>query len=396
MAHNTREPGRRAASFLPSVPGSGRLRCRLGLLAAAASVLLASACGQATDQLALSPVPLPLHQAAQKAGGSHAVGHAVGRKHGKAGPASPAGSSPDASAASGVRGGALFGGTAQLATQEPKLGRKLAIVRVYYLIGQTFHNPKILSQGSTLLVSLDSSGASYTSIAAGHEDRAILSFMRAVNSAAYKYHLGAIYFSFEHEPENRWHLGLGSGAQFVAAWDHVHRLAASAHLDWNDGGRLHWVLIMMHQSYAAGGAAGRYWPGSSEVDVVAADGYNSYACKMARAHLPLTTVGVEAVTPASDFSPVLGFARAHGGLPVFVAEWGSDSTPAGIQATFIREMASYVAANPAIAGALYWDLAGVHHHGAGCSYIVDNHPASLAALAAMGHSPGMQGTVTPA
>jgi hypothetical protein len=291
----------------------------------------------------------------------------------------------------------LFGGTAQLVAQEPRLGRKLAIVRVYYRIGETFHNPKILAAGTTLLVSLDSSGASYASIAAGRDDGDILSFMRAVNSAAYEYRLGAIYFSFEHEPENPQHVGFGSGPQFVAAWDHVHQLAASAHLDWNDGGRLHWVLIMMHQSYAPGGAASRYWPGRSEVDVVAADGYNSYACKMARAHLPLTTVGVDAVTPSSVFGPVLGFAQAHGGLPVFAAEWGSDAVPAGIQAAFIREMASFVAANPAVVGALYWDLAGVHHQGPDdCSYIVDNHPTSLAALVAMGHMPGMQGSVVPA
>src|SRR5262249_17712535 len=59
---------------------------------------------------------------------------------------------------SGISGGALFGGTMPLLAQQGHLGRKLAIVRVYYMIGQKFNIPKVdrvMAAGTTVLASLD-------------------------------------------------------------------------------------------------------------------------------------------------------------------------------------------------------------------------------------------------
>ena len=283
----------------------------------------------------------------------------------------------------GVMGSsALFGGTGTLVQQEPKLGRMLAIVRVYDHIGQPFPGPvnsRLMARGSTLLVSMDSTGTSFAAIAAGHQDAAIRTFLESVNQAAVSYHLAAIYICFEHEPDSPQHRVLGSPAEFAQAWDHVHSIAASAHLDWNDGGRLHWVFIMIHSTYAHQWAD-RYWPGNGEVDVVAVDGYNSSTCG--------NSVQPAIVTPDWLFDPTLRYAVAHGGLPVFISEWGSDTSPAGVQSAFIRRMQSYVAAHSVIRAALYWD-----YYGPRCNYIVDNQPASLAALAAMGHSTALQGRV---
>lgn len=309
--------------------------------------------------------------------------------------ASPSASSTPG-AESGVTGSsALFGGDGQLVPQEGKLGRTLAIVRVYYFIGQAFpgYSSRFMAAGSTLLVSMDSSGPSYASIAAGDQDGPIRTFLASVNHAAYQYHLGAIYICFEHEPDNVHHASLGNAADFVRAWDHIHQIAVSAHLNWNDGGRLHWVFIMLHQAYLPNSGATSYWPGSGEVDVVAADGYNSYACKMERAHQPVTTAGAESVTPASVFDPVVSFAAAHGRLPVFVAEWGGATAPAGIQAWFIREMQSYLTATPVIRAAMYWDSTGLPQQGVTCNYNLDNNPTSLSALATLGHTAMMQGSV---
>ena len=79
---------------------------------------------------------------------------------------------------------------------------------------------------------------------------------------------------------------------------------------------------------------------------------------------------------------MLTFARTHGGLPVFIAEWGSAFYPGapGWQATFIPLMQAYVLANPSIAGVLYWDQRGNF----ACHFAVNGHPQSVAALAAMG------------
>jgi len=281
-----------------------------------------------------------------------------------------------------VLGSAMFGGNAGLIKDEPALGRKLAIVRAYYRIGDAFPPDSYaqhLTAGSTLLVSLDSDGTSYASIAAGNKDGAILSFLRSVNRVAYRYHVRAIYVSFEHEPDSPQHHALGSPAGFVRAWDHVHRLAASAHLNWANGGRLHWALILIHSSI--GRAWGNsFWPGAGEVDVFGVDGYNSYPCRASNQN--------RMQTPAGLFNPALSFASSHGGLPVFIPEWGSSSAAPTMQARFIQQMHSYVTGHRRIKAALYWDDGG-----SSCGYRVDGHPAALSALRAMGQSAAMQGRV---
>jgi hypothetical protein len=316
-------------------------------------------------------------------------------------------------ARSGVLGGALFGGDLPLVPETGRLGRRLAIVRAYFSFGEQFPNAKVraaMQAGSTALASLDSvpskGEGSYASIAAGQHDATIMRFLQQMERAAVSYHLGAIYFSFEHEANSPNHLVLGTPAQFVQAWDHVHALAASAHLLWNQGGRLHFVLILTNMAYAPlaarprwavrMGQASSYFPGQNEVDIVAADGYNHGGCK--RAGPGAATGGVPAgsptLTPGDLFDPVVSFARSQGGLPVFIAEWGSQVyAGSSEQAVFITQMGAFVPANHEIAGVLYWNSHSAQNPG--CSSSLDNQPASLAALAAMGHSPGLQGHLVP-
>lgn len=301
---------------------------------------------------------------------------------------------------SGVTDGALFGGNGPLTKVAGRLGRRLAIVRDYYRIGESFPTPQdqqLMASGSTLVVSLDSvpghGGPNYAAIAAGRADGAISSFLRSVNRAAVRHHLGAIYISFEHEANNPAHAVLGSSAQFVQAWDHIHRLAQSEHLNWNDGGRLHWVLILMHMAYfrntprtgyTAGGARA-FFPGPREVDILAADGYNHEGC--------MQGTRAKGVTPEELFDPLLSFAHSHGGLPVFITEWGSQAGyAASEQPAFIGEMRAFVSANHEIAAALYFDWRSSQVHR--CTSIINNLPASLSAMAAMGHSAGLQGHLT--
>jgi hypothetical protein len=227
-------------------------------------------------------------------------------------------------------------------------------------------------------------GPSYASIAAGREDGTIRAFLNSVEQAAVKYRLRAIYVTFEHEANNTSkHAALGSPAEFIRAWDHVHQLAVDAHLDWNQGGRLHWVLILTHFGYINGSAAS-YWPGAGEVDIIGADGYNTGGCRH-----PGRGGQDPPVSPASLFSDVVSFAVAHGRMPVFIAEWGSVAYPApSVRVSFIRQMQAFVDANPLIAAAMYWDSQVPH-----CNYEINNSSSSLAALASMGHAPNMQGQV---
>jgi hypothetical protein len=313
-------------------------------------------------------------------------------------PAAQAGAVPlpprQGAATSGVTGGALFGGTVPLLAEQGPLGRKLAIVRVYYMIGKKFNIPKIdkaMAAGTTVLASLDvphSQGITYASIAAGRQDKQISAWLTEAEQEAVAHHVPAVYVSFEHEANNPPNHVLGTPAQFQAAWRHMHSLAAKAHLNAGTGGRLRWALILMHMAYfpasqrpkwsLRAGFAKDYFPGVANVDVIAADGYNRGGCRLHRTTSPTKP----SVTPGSLFDPVLAFARTHGGKPVFIAEWASaaySDVPAW-QANFIGQMKAYVLSHPTIAAVMYWDDIGFN----GCKFAVTGQPQSVTALAAMG------------
>jgi len=296
----------------------------------------------------------------------------------------------------GVTGGTLFGGTYPLVAEQGRLGRKLSIVRIYYMIGQKFTTPHIkqlMAAGTTVLASLDvpiGHGITYASIAAGRQDKQILAWLTQAEQNAVTYHVPAVYVAFEHEANNPPNHVNGTPAQFVKAWNHMHALAAKAHLNVGSGGRLRWALILMHMAYFTVserpkwslriGFASNYWPGAANVNVVAADGYNRGGCRNHRGSRPAEA----AVTPGSLFNPVLDFARLHGNKPVFLAEWASAAFSAlpAWQANYIYAMKAYVHANPRIEAALYWD----DHGYASCSFAVTGHPQSLTALRSMAQS----------
>jgi hypothetical protein len=296
----------------------------------------------------------------------------------------------------GITGGALFGGTSPLLDVQSQLGRKLAIVRLYYMIGQKFKTPKvdrIMSEGGTVLATLDiphGHGITYASVAAGRQDTQIRTWLTEAQQEAVAHNIPAVYVGFEHEANTTQNQVLGTPAQFQAAWKHMHRIAASAHLNAANGGRLRWAMILMHTAYFPAsmrphwslrlGFASKYFPGTGNVDVIAADGYNRGGCRSRNSNQPTEAM----VTPGSLFNPVLTFARTHGGLPVFIAEWGSAfySGAPGWQAKFIPLMKAYVLANPSIAAVMYWDQRG----NLACSFSINGHPQSVSAMAAMGRA----------
>jgi hypothetical protein len=293
---------------------------------------------------------------------------------------------------SGVTGGALFGGNMGVQKVDSQLGRKLAIVRRYFRIGNKYPWPAdkaLMSRGSTEMISLDTTRYSYSSIAAGHHDGSILPFLRSVNKAASSYHLSSIYVSFQHEASNANHRVLGSPAEFVKAWDHIHHLAQNAHLNWNDGGRIHWVLIVSWRTYLPmgirtnwqkkAGWIGDYWPGASEVDIVSADGYDVDRCVASR-------TARKTVSPRYLFGYELAWARNHGGLPAFVSEFGGNNK-GSVQPDFVRSMETFVANNHRIAAALYWSGRGRDT----CNFTLTS--TGISTLKAMGHSGALGGHI---
>jgi hypothetical protein len=293
--------------------------------------------------------------------------------------------------ATGVTGGALFGSTEEMVPEEPTLGRKLAIIRVYKTLGNVFPDTAekaMLAQGSTMMVSLDlRDDQTYKEVSAGQFDSEILSFCKSVNAAAVKYGLGSIYVDFEHEPSIKKREIHGPPAAFVRAWRHVYRLIAGAGLDWQNGGRLHWVWIMDHDSYNTNvknigvygpGTAPLFWPGAAYVDITAVDAYNHPGC---HSHTP---PGTTVYSPRRLFGSALAFAQSHGNKPVYITEFASIAYPdPTIRPTWINSVTTYVTAHPQIMAADYWDG---FHSGATCTFNINNDPASLSAFAKTGQA----------
>ena len=323
---------------------------------------------------------------------------------------------PAQSAATTTTHPVLFGGTTPMVPVQPKVGH-LGIVRTYYNLGRQFVGPLIsdtMGHGSSMLISLDippSSGPSYASIAAGQHDAEIRSFFSQVESTAVRDHIPAVYVSFEHEANAPAHAALGTPAQFVAAYRHIHNLAAAAHFNWNTGGHLHWVLILEHMAYFTAaqrphwslsmGFAANYFPGAGYVDYLAADGYNAGSCGSSR-NPHFLQPGSEMVTPGSMFDPLLAFAQQHGNLPALIAEWASIAyTNSSLRPKYIRSMQSYVLDHPQIKGVSYWDSTGAGSRGKGggpssvaCNFSVNNDAASLTALNAMNRALQHEATTT--
>ncbi|MER6385978.1 hypothetical protein [Streptomyces sp. NPDC001250] len=325
-------------------------------------------------------------------------GHGAPNASGAAPPAAAALTSSDSSMLGTSRStvassGVLFGGDAQLSGLT-HLGRSPAIVRTYDTIDTASAFPSTdessaLHSGATLLTSLGTGkNRDWGSIAAGTSDTVVLKFLRAVNTAATAHHLNAIYVSFNHEPNAKIDAGKGSSAQFVAAWRHVHQLAAHARLNAQTGGHLHWVWILTASGFHQSSVANGFWPGAKYVDAVGADGYVSGGCTKQKSGHYLDPAK-SATKPDAVFGPALTWSTAHAkDKPVFIPEWGSvPFTNPDVRPSYINVMTKYVVAHPQIRAVMYWND---HAHKDSCDYTLNKDLASQRALAAMGANPHFQ------
>jgi len=292
-------------------------------------------------------------------------------------------------AGASIRAAAMLGGSRPLLTEQGALGRKLALVRLYYMLGEKFTTPaeqSIMSQGSTVLASIDipGNGPTYAQIAAGAADGAFLAWLGAANAAGAQSGRN-VYVDFEHEANASFDQWLGTPAQFAKAWRHLHALAARAGLT-----RLRWTMILMHYTYYPKadrptwsfrlGFAADYWPGAGYVDYVASDGYDRGGCKQSGTSGPVQA----AETAADIFTYPLRWAEAHR-VPLIIAEWGGAFFTSDhlFQVTFIQSMESFLLAHSQVKAALYWDQS----YGK-CDYSINQNPAAITAMAALGQVTG--------
>jgi plastocyanin len=250
---------------------------------------------------------------------------------------------------------------------EQDVGRRMAVDRVFYswdAVWPTADDAWSRDQGRMLYLSwgirrLDRSIVQWADIASGAYDAVIDA--RAADLIAFD---APVIFSFTPEPEND---PAGTPADFIAAFRHIRDRFETAGV-----ANVRYAWTMMAWSFRTGNAA-NFYPGDDAVDIIAADGYNWYACE-------------RPTGPWRSFTDIFKdfhkFGTAHS-KPMFVAEWGSNEDPAvpGRKATWIAEAATQIAAWPGIKGAVYFNT------DAGCPRWVTSSPSALASFSAMAADP---------
>ncbi len=166
---------------------------------------------------------------------------------------------------------------------ESKLGRTLALDRVYYVWDEPFPTDDdrwSRDMGRTLILSWwprkrDRTWIRWADIAAGLYDDVIAE--RAAGLKAFGSH---VFFSFNHEPEDDKDTATekkaGTPAEFVAAFQHIHDRFEAAGVT-----NVSYVPILMASSIKSGNGD-LYYPGADFVDFVGVDGYNWYGARASK------------------------------------------------------------------------------------------------------------------
>lgn len=214
---------------------------------------------------------------------------------------------------------------------ERQLGRKLSIVHTYLKWQAPFPTPSdraFLSQGSMLLISW--AGTDTKQIISGAADGWIRTRARQIKALDKPVFL-----------EWRWEMDrpnlrsqMHSGADFVAAWDHIRAIFASAGVH-----NAAWVWCPTANGFADGQAAA-FYPGSQEVDWVCADAYPRAGTYQSF---------------ASTVEPFLSWASHHE-KPAMIGEFG---VPEGYgepqRAQWLRAAQQVVLADRQIKALVYFD-----------------------------------------
>jgi beta-mannanase len=255
---------------------------------------------------------------------------------------------------------------------EAKLGRKLAIDHTYVPWGQ---RPSAwlgrvawdLTSGRVPLVTFGAGGDT-REVASGLHDGYLRSVADGLRS------LGApILLRYAPAPDvtadQSW---VRSGADYVAAWRHVHQLLA--------GAQVAWVWSPTASAFAgARGGVEQYWPGDAYVDWIGADGYNWYGCPSA------TWRGFGAI-----FRAFYSWGAAMG-KPLMISATASTEDAADPMAKarwFDDALSTLQTAMPKVKALVY------HNSARRCDWRVESTPASLDSFRRLANDPWMQAPPT--
>jgi beta-mannanase len=249
---------------------------------------------------------------------------------------------------------------------EAKIGRRLAIDHTYVPWGHPlgWRPAWDVAQGRIPLITIGAS-ASTRDVASGRHDVYLRSLTEAVRALGQP-----VFLRYAHKMDastNRsW---VGSPADFVAAWRHLHDVFA--------GLPVSWVWAPSASAFDAGGAvADQYYPGDQYVDWISADGYNSFGCNGS--------------TTWRGLADLFGAFYAWGSgrqKPLMIAETGSTEDPAdpARKARWFEEAARTLATSmPNVQALVYFDS------DKGCDWRVESSAQSLDGFRRLAQDPHFQ------
>jgi hypothetical protein len=266
---------------------------------------------------------------------------------------------------------------------ENKLGRKLAVVRMFDRWDDRFLSRSVLSlraTGHSVFLSVqpkrrDGTVVLWRSIANARSGSRVHN--EIVNWALAVKGFGRhMYFNFSHEPESRSSRVFGTSTEFKAAW---HRIVTIFRNHGVTNAEYVWVMTDWAFVRKDSGAAHYWYPGDSYLDDIGVDSYNWFNCRPG-INNPWTSL-------ASMLEPAREFAVNHPTKRMMIPEWGSREDPnrPGRKAIWINSAATVLqmAKWSLVKGVFYYDS----EHGAeypACKWWVDSSTSSLNAFTDMG------------
>jgi hypothetical protein len=289
-----------------------------------------------------------------------------------------------------VFGTSGLGNRTDLENLEARVGRKMAIARVYVSWDTPFptsYHTWLKASGHTSMISIlprmrNNTPVHWRTIANAQPGSAVYAQIAGWADRIKAYGVKT-YVAFNHEPESKWNTDQGNSADFVAAFQKFvtvfrQRGATNAIPTWI------MTAFSFRSKPADSRAAAHWYPGDAYVGAMGADAYNNYRCDG-------NTLGW--TTLASRIEAFRQFGLAHPGKDLWLPEYGSTEDPANHahKAQWITDVENLFKqpGYQQFRGALYFDKLRA---GTTCEWYVDSTPASLTAYTAMAHDPFYAGT----